>query len=112
MSTILCAAVPPADNAAGGGWIFVAVEFGLIFFVFYLFVIKPQGAEKKRIETMRSNIHKGDRVVTAGGIHAVVSKIDNEKKTVTLQVSDKVQIEFSLSAIATVLKQGNQDPQQ
>ena len=50
---------------------------------------------------MLSALKKGDRVVTIGGIHGVVSS--TKEKTVILKVDDNVKLEFNRSAIASVV---------
>lgn len=43
--------------------------------VFYLFLIRPQSQKEKKEKAYRDALQKGDRVMTAGGIHVtIVSK--------------------------------------
>ena len=49
---------------------------------------------------MIAALKKGDKVVTIGGIHGVVSS--TKEKTVIVKVDDNCKIEFSRSAIAGV----------
>jgi preprotein translocase subunit YajC len=51
---------------------------------------------------MLSNVQKGDKVVTSGGMHGTV--VGLEEKTVLIQVSDNMKIKFERSAITTILK--------
>ena len=50
---------------------------------------------------MLSALKKGDKVVTVGGIHGVISS--TKEKTVIVKVDDNAKIEFSRNAIATVI---------
>jgi preprotein translocase subunit YajC len=52
-------------------------------------------------------LKKGDKVVTAGGMHGSIAGID--EKTVLLQVADNVKMKFDRSAIATVLREADAD---
>lgn len=41
----------------------------LMIVVFYLFLIRPQSQKAKKEKEYRDGLQKGDRVMTAGGIH-------------------------------------------
>ena len=41
----------------------------LMIVVFYLFLIRPQSQKAKKEKEYRDSLQKGDRVMTAGGIH-------------------------------------------
>lgn len=43
-------------------------QFGLIFLIFYFLIIRPQQKQRKKHDAALRNLHRGDRVVTAGGI--------------------------------------------
>ena len=91
-------------GAAGGGssqLITMLVTFGLIIVVFYFLVIRPQNKKKKEAQKMLESIHKGDRVITIGGMHGAVESVKDD--AVVLKVDDNVKVKFSKSAISTVL---------
>ena len=46
----------------------------LIGFVFYLFILRPQFKQRKQHENTLSNLKKGDKIITRGGLYG---KIDN-----------------------------------
>jgi preprotein translocase subunit YajC len=49
-----------------------------IMLIFYLLIIRPQHKRQKEQENMLKSIVKGDRIVTAGGIHGeVVGEADD-----------------------------------
>ena len=64
-------------------------------------IIRPQQKRAKEREKLLSNLEKGDKVVTSGGIHGIISGLD--EKTVLLQVSDNLKIKVDRSAINQVL---------
>ena len=76
------------------------VPFVLIIGIFYFFLIRPQNKKQKETQKMIDALQKGDKVVTIGGIHGVVSS--TKEKTVIVKVDDDVKIEFTRSAIAAV----------
>src|SRR5574344_2492037 len=89
-------------NAAGAGFggLGMMIPLILIVIIMYFFMIRPQNKKQKETEKMISALKKGDKVVTIGGIHGVVSS--TKEKTIIVKVDDNTKIEFSRSAIATV----------
>ena len=88
--------------AAGSGSMLMSVlPFGLIILIFYFFIIRPQNKKQKETEKMLNALKKGDKVITVGGIHGVVSS--TKEKTVIVKVDDNTKIEFSRNAIASVI---------
>lgn len=87
---------------AGSGSLLMSVlPFGLIILIFYFFIIRPQNKKQKETEKMLSALKKGDKVVTVGGIHGVISS--TKEKTVIVKVDDNAKIEFSRNAITSVI---------
>ena len=80
--------------------------FGAIFLIFYFMIIRPQQKRAKERQKLLSNLEKGDKVVTSGGIHGIISGID--EKTVLLQVSDNLKMKVDRSAIGQVLSKKNE----
>jgi len=78
----------------------------LIGVAFYFIILRPQKREQGQKERMLSQLERGDRVITIGGIHGVVSGVDETRKTVTIDVGKNIKIEFSRSAVSTVEKKG------
>lgn len=88
--------------AAGSGSMLMSVlPFGLIILIFYFFIIRPQNKKQKETEKMLAALKKGDKIVTVGGIHGVISS--TKEKTVIVKVDDNTKIEFSRAAISTVI---------
>ena len=94
-------AMAPQDGGGGGSMISTIIMFGAIFLIFFFMIIRPQQKRAKEREKMLSNVEKGDKVITSGGLHGVVAGID--EKTLLLQVSDNVKLKFDRSAIASVI---------
>lgn len=94
--------MPLAQVSSSSNSIFMPiVTFGLVFVIFYLFIIRPQNKKQKETEKMISAVKKGDKVVTIGGIHGEVTS--TKEKTVIVKVDETCKIEFSRSAIASVV---------
>jgi preprotein translocase subunit YajC len=91
----------PSGNGGGGSFISTIIMFGAIFLIFYFMIIRPQQKRAKEREKMLSNIQKGDKVVTSGGLHGTIAGLD--EKTVLLQVGDNVKLKFERSAISSIV---------
>lgn len=98
-------AMAPQNGGGGGSLISTFIMFGAIFLIFYFMIIRPQQKRAKEREKMLSNVQKGDRVVTSGGMHGVVAGLD--EKTVLIQVSENVKMKFDRTAIANILSKEN-----
>ena len=88
-------------NAAGGQTLMSIVPFIAIIAIFYFFIIRPQNKKQKETQKMIDALKKGDKVVTIGGIHGLVSA--TKEKTVIIKVDEGVKIEVNRSAIAGVV---------
>ncbi|HAI22068.1 MAG TPA: preprotein translocase subunit YajC [Clostridiales bacterium UBA8153] len=71
--------------------------------LFYFLLIRPQQQQQKRRQAMLSALQAGDRIVTAGGIHGVVTKLKDE--TVLVRVAEKVEVEVQKGGIAAVVRE-------
>jgi preprotein translocase subunit YajC len=91
----------PQGGEGGGGLISTLIMFGAIFLIFYFMIIRPQQKRAKERDKLLSNLEKGDKVVTNGGIHGIIAGL--EEKTALLQISDNTKIKIDRSAITTVL---------
>ena len=75
----------------------------LMFVIFYFLLIRPQQKKQKDHALMLTNLKKGDRVVTSGGIIGNVIGVDEHQ--VVLKVGeDGVKLEFERSAISHLTK--------
>jgi preprotein translocase subunit YajC len=97
----LLAMAPPAEGGGGGGFISTIIMFGAIFLIFYFMIIRPQQKKAKERDKLLSNLQKGDKIVTSGGLHGTIAGLD--EKTALIQVSDNVKMKFERSAITTVV---------
>jgi len=69
----------------------------LMFLIMWLFMIRPQRKQQKELEKFRSELKKGDKVITAGGIYGVIA--DVEERTVLLKVDGDVKIRVDKTSI-------------
>ena len=69
-----------------------------IFVIFYFFMIRPQQKRSKEQTKFRSNLQKGQKIVTIGGLHGKIVEV--QETTVTIEVENQVRLKFEKSAIA------------
>ncbi len=74
------------------------LPFILVFAVIYFLMIRPQQKQKAEMRMMLDSLEEGDRVLTSGGIHGVVTKLKDD--VVWLQIAEQVRIRVQRSAIA------------
>ncbi|WMJ75809.1 MULTISPECIES: preprotein translocase subunit YajC [unclassified Sedimentibacter] len=79
----------------------------VLFALMYFMMIRPQKKKDKEIKAMRDSLATGDEVITIGGIHGKVVKVNDE--IVVLEMPHaKQRIEFSKWAIGNVVKKGKE----
>jgi len=76
----------------------------LMFAIFYFLLIRPQQKKAKAHKQLLSTIKKGDRVVSSGGLHGVVTGLTDD--VVTIEVAPKVRVKVSRGSIAGVAGKG------
>lgn len=75
------------------------LPLGLFLALMYFMVLRPENKRRKETQAMLATIKAGDKVVTTGGMHGVIHRLD--ESTVTLLV-DTVKMTFDRAAIARV----------
>ncbi|HBC87215.1 MAG TPA: preprotein translocase subunit YajC [Lentisphaeria bacterium] len=74
----------------------------LIFVVMIFFLFRSQQKENKRRQEMLTKIKTGDKVVTSGGIHGIVSNV--KEHTFIVKIADNVKIEVNKSGVSAVIE--------
>lgn len=83
----------------GGGLSFILPLILLAGMMF--FMTRSQKKQQNERQTLLDAMKVGDDVVTIGGLHGVISEIDNDKKTVLIDCEGII-LEFDRAAIKTV----------
>ena len=86
-----------AAQPQGGGIQMIVILVGL-FAIVYFFMIRPQNKKQKEIQKFRNALEVGQDVITIGGIHGTIKRIE-DNDIITLSVSTGVEIKFDRSAI-------------
>lgn len=88
----------------GGGGFGAFVPLILMFAIFYFLLIRPQQKKAKQHKQLLSSIKKGDRVVSSGGLHGVVTGLTED--VVTMEIAPKVRVKVSRASISGIANRG------
>lgn len=100
------------EGMAGGAGGFASfIPLILIFVVFYFLLIRPQQKQAKQHQAFLSELKKGHKVVTKGGLHGVITAVADT--VITLEIAKDVSVKVSRDAIGGSLnKDGGTVPAQ
>ena len=91
-----------ATESTGGGDAGSSVPSFLMLFlivtVFYLLLIRPQQRRAKAHQALVQSVAPGDRIVTIGGLHGTVERLDDE--TVRIEIAPGTTITMARGAVA------------
>lgn len=89
---------PSGGQEGGGGGFSFFIFLGLFFLIIYFFMIRPQQKKAKDQKNFLSELKKGDRVVTIGGVYGKI--VDMNEETYLLEVDQNVKIRVDKSVIS------------
>ena len=75
----------------------------LIFAIMYFLMIRPQQRKVKEHRAMVEALRRGDQVVTAGGLIGKVTKVDEGKTEVEVEIAPNVKVRVVRSTISQVV---------
>jgi preprotein translocase subunit YajC len=90
------------SGAGSAGGLEAMLPLVLIFVVFYFLLIRPQQKKMKAHRAMLSDVRRGDKIVTGGGIMGTVIKIDDDSQ-VTVEIAKDVKVKVRRELISAVL---------
>ena len=73
----------------------------LMFVLMWFFIIRPAQKRQKATANMQSELRRGDRIVTIGGLHGTIDAVDDA--TIYITVADGTRMQFERQAIARVV---------
>ncbi len=80
MHPFLTAFYSQTSDGSGGGFggpLSMPLMLALMFGVFYFVLWRPQSKERKKVESFRQNMKKGDRIWTQGGLIGTVTQVED-----------------------------------
>lgn len=91
---------PQGGSGGGSAWSTI-IMMVLIVAVFYLFFIRPQTKKNKELKRFRENLKKGDKIVTAGGIHGKILEVN--EGTVIIETEGLGKLKIQKDSVATAI---------
>lgn len=89
--------MPPAE---GGGNPMISFAFlAAVFGIMYFFMIRPQQKKMKDQRNFLNDLQKGDKVVTNGGIHGKIAKVDENTILLEIDSNTKLRVEKSFISV-------------
>ena len=93
------------DAAAGGmGVVMQLMPLVLIFVVFYFLLIRPQQKKMKDHREMLTQLKRNDRVVTAGGMVATITKVKEGSDEIEAEIAPNVRVTLVRGTISSVIR--------
>ncbi|NBO19055.1 MAG: preprotein translocase subunit YajC [Proteobacteria bacterium] len=75
---------------------------GMLFFIFYFLLIRPQQKRLKMHQEMMKTLQKGNKIMSTGGIIGTIIKFEGDD-IVVVEVAQNVRVRMARSAISEVL---------
>ena len=100
-----------ADAAASGGGTAMLMQFApliFIFVIFYFLMIRPQQKKMKEHRQAIAAVQKNDQIVTAGGLIAKVTRVDEHE--VEAEIAPNVKVKIVKGTIAEVRRAASGKP--
>ncbi len=71
----------------------------MVAFVWFI-MIRPENKRRKEATKFREGLKKGDKVITAGGIYAVVKEIKKDDDTILIEVDSNVTLRINKGMVS------------
>ena len=96
---ILFAQISPSP----GSGMAALLPFLLIGVIFYFLIIRPQSKQKKQHDTMLTDLKKGDKILTRGGLYGKIINFRGKNgHKVTIDVGSNVKLNIARSYISAL----------
>ena len=102
---LISPAFAQAAGASPGGGMEMFLPFILIIVVFYFLLWRPQQKKVKQHKEMLSNLKRGDRIVTGGGIVGRIARIEGDDELI-VEVAPEIRLRVVRSTVADLRSKG------
>jgi len=89
-------------GTGGGGGLGAFLPLIIIFAIFYFLLIRPQQKKSKQHKQLLTDLKKGDKVVSSGGLHGIITGLADD--VVTVEISPKIRVKITRGSIAGVIR--------
>jgi preprotein translocase subunit YajC len=80
----------------------------IVLLVMWMFMIRPQRRRQQAQQAMLDNLRIGDEILTAGGLYATVSGVQDDE--ITVELAPGVDVRVAKRAIAAVIPPEMEEP--
>ena len=85
---------------APGSGLATLLPFLLIGIIFYFLIIRPQSKQKKSHDTMLTDLKKGDKILTRGGLYGkIVNFQGKNNQKITIEIGSGINVNIARSYI-------------
>lgn len=88
-----------------GGGLGAFLPLIIMFAIFYFLLIRPQQKKAKQHRAMLSAVKKGDKIISSGGLHGVITGLTDD--VITMEIAPKVRVKISRSSVGAVIKKSD-----
>lgn len=101
VSTVSVFAQKGGKAAGSGGVLGGMLPMMIVMFaIIYFLMIRPEQKKQKERLKMLSEIKKGDKIITSGGLHGIVQSVKDD--IVHVKAGESVILQFSKSSITNI----------
>lgn len=68
---------------------------------------RSQKKQREERQKLLDSVRTGDKIVTTGGIHGIVSNVKD--KTLMVKIADNVKVEISRDAVSNIVSRGSEE---
>jgi preprotein translocase subunit YajC len=79
----------------------------ILFAIFYFLIIRPQQKHQKAHKAMLEDLQKGDKIITTGGLIAVIVK--PEEEFIKIKLNDDTVVKLDRAYVAKKVDAGNEN---
>lgn len=101
-----------AKQSSPGGMLSMLLPFILMFVVMYFLILRPQKRKERDRKALLSRVKKNDRVVTAGGIHGVITSVRENEVLLRIDDAKDIKVKLDRSAIAAVVEVSHEETEE
>jgi len=87
----------------GGGALSLIVLLAVFGGIFYFLLIRPQRKKQQKHDDLVKNLKRGDKIVTAGGIHGEVTRVLDD--SLLIEVEDGTVIRFQQDSVVETVSE-------
>lgn len=102
VSTDFFLILPFAQAATPGGGIGQFLPIILLFLGMWFLIIAPQRKRQKAHEKMLSELKKGDKIVTTGGLYGTLLRVKEDRYVV--EIAENTKVELGKEFVSTKLE--------